>query len=158
MSFAQRAYLAGSDDAKVAFLGELYRKHIKGETGPLLGSLLTEDPLSAGLAGAAGQAIDTPPGGSKILRSLGVGGGAALANALVNPVANIVATAVVSALGLPIRAPVFSAGKMPNVGWLLKDTLRMLPTGAAQMFAASKGRDAAEHVEKFLKTKGTRIP
>jgi len=158
MSLSQRAYTAGSDDAKVAFLGELYRKYIKGDTGPILGSILTGDPISAGIAGAAGQAVDTPPGGSKILRSLGVGGGAAIANALVNPVADFVATAVVSSLGIPIRAPIFSAGKMPNIGWLLQDTLRMLPTGAAQMFAASKGRDAAGHVEKFLKSKGTRVP
>jgi len=149
MSLAQRAYTAGSDDAKVAFLGELYRRYIKGDVGPLASSFATGGPLSAGLVGAAGQAVDTPPEGSKILRGLGVGGGAALANVLVNPVATMVAAGVVSHLGLNPSSVLTP---------LIQEGLRDLPTGLAQGFAASKGRDAAEHVEKFLKTKGTRIP
>ena len=149
MSFSRHAYAAGSDAAKVAFFGELYEKYIKGNVGPFAGSLFTRSPLSAGLAGAAGQAIDTPPEGSKILRGLGVGGGAALANVLVNPVATMVAAGIVSHMGL-------DPGSVLTP--LIQEGLRDIPTGLAQGFAASKGRDAAEHVEKFLKAKGTRIP
>jgi len=126
-----------------------YDKHIKGNLGPLTASLFTANPYQAGAAGAVGQAFDTPPGGSKILRSLGVGGGAAIANALVNPVAKIVASTIASSLGINAA----SGG-----GTLFTGILRDFPTGMAQMWAAEKGRGAAEHVEKLLQTKGTRTP
>jgi len=149
MFSATHAYAQGVSDAKVAFLGKLYDKYIKGDLGPFLSTLGSGSPAMAGIAGAAGQAIDTPPEGSKILRSLGVGGGAAIANSLVHPVAQIVAATAVASLGLN-----------PASGWttLLRETISDIPTGIAQSFAAKKGRGAAEHVEKFLKEKGTRIP
>ena len=149
MSRSLKAYDAGCEAAKVAFFGELYDKYVKGNLGPLHSTFVTRNPAFAGVAGAAGQALDTPPEGSTILRSLGVGGGSAAANALVNPVAKIVAATVVSSMGLN-----------PASQWtgLLQEGLRELPTGLAQSFAATKGRDAAIHAEKALRSKGLRIP
>lgn len=142
------AYVAGQQAAKVAFLSELQEK-VRGNVGPLVSSFFTKNPWRAGAAGAGAQLADTPPGESKILQALGVGGGAAVANAIVNPLAKIVATAAVSALGLD-----------PSSGWtkLLHGALTELPTGAAQKFVATKGRDAAKHLDNFLKAKGTRVP
>ena len=145
---AYRVYDIGVTDAKVAFFGELYDKHLKGNLGPVASSLFTGSPASAGVAGSVGQAFDTPPGGSVLLRSLGVGGGAALANALVNPVAKIVASAAASSLGI---------NPASGGGALFTDILRDLPTSAAQMWAAQKGRGVAEHAEKFLQSKGMRV-
>jgi hypothetical protein len=149
MSIARHAYDSGSADAKLAFFGELYNKYVKGDTGPMAAGLLTGHPLLAGLAGAAGQAVDTPPGGSKILRSLGVGGGAALANKLLGSTATLVAAGAVSAMGLT------QGTLLTN---LVQEGLRDIPLGLAQGFAASKGRDLAERAETFLKAKDTRVP
>ena len=149
-------YTVGVETAKIAFLGELYNRYIKGNLGPLAGSLTTYSPSAAGLAGSLGQSIDTPPGGSKILRSIGVGGGAALANALVAPVAGYVADAVIAATGLPI--PAVASQGVPSPGGLLHSLLRDAPTSLAQAFVARKGRDAAESLEQFLRKKDVRIP
>lgn len=149
MSVTTSAYLAGQADAKVAFLGELYDQHIKGSLGPLMGGLFTANPLQAGLAGAVGQALDTPPGGSKILQSIGVAGGAAAANALVHPIVSAIVDATASAVGI---APISQTSRM------IVQAVKDIPTALAQTYAAGKGRDAATHVDQFLKAKGSRIP
>jgi len=149
MVTARVAYVSGVSDAKLAFFGELYDQHLKGNLGPFFGSLVTGSPAAAGIVGAAAQGVDTPPEGSMLLRSLGVGGGAAIANRLVNPIATFVASAVVSSLGLN---PASFGTK------LLAEGIRDIPTGLAQGFAATKGRDAAQGIEKFLKTKGMSLP
>lgn len=137
------AYKAGHERAKAAFLGELYSKYIKGDVGPLLGSVFTKSPLHAGAAGALGQALDTEPGGSKILQSAGVAGGAAAANALVGPIAQAVASAVASATGAP-----------PMVQTIIAD----IATGGAQSAGAKGSRHLAKKLDQFLKTKGVRVP
>ena len=139
------AYSTGQQDAAASLLGKLYDRHIKGDLGPLASSFITSSPHGAALAGGVVQAIDTPPEGSRILRSLGVAGGGALGNKLVASTASAVASAIVSALGLP------STG-------LLHMFLRGIPTGAAQHFLAAKGRDAAKYLETRLKEKGVEIP
>lgn len=148
MPLSQHAYAAGSDDAKVAFFGELYNKYIKGDVGPLLAGAAMQPPHEAAIAGGVGQLLDTPPGGSKILRSLGVAGGAVAGSALIMPVANIVAKAVMATSGL----------NPEGAGAVLLRGLMGIPPSLGVSYAARKGRDAAEHVEKFLKSKGTRIP
>jgi len=148
MSLASRAYVAGCDDAKVAFLGELYKKYLKGEVGPLLAGAAMYPARDAAIAGGVGQLLDTPPGGSKILRGLGVAGGAAAGSALIMPVANIIAKTVMASSGLDPE----------GAGAVLLRGLMGIPPSLGISYAASKGRDAAQHVEKFLKAKGTRIP
>jgi hypothetical protein len=149
MSVTLHAYRAGQEDAKMAFLGELYQKHIKGGLGPLMGGLFTANPLQAGLAGAVGQALDAPTGGSKILQSLGVAGGAAVANSLVHPIVSAIVDATASAVGI---API------SRTGHLLIQAVKDIPTALAQTYAAGKGRSAATHVDQLLQAKGTRIP
>jgi len=141
----QAAYAAGQQDARTSFLGKLYHKYLKGNLGPFASSFVTSGPGSAALAGGLVQAIDTPPGGSRILRSLGVAGGGALGNKLVSSTAGAVATAVLSAMGLPTTG-------------LLHMLLHGIPTGAAQSFLAGKGRDVAKHLETQLKNNGMEIP
>lgn len=149
ISVGSLAYRAGQEDAKVAFLGELYQKHIKGNLGPLMGGLFTANPLHAGLAGAVGQALDTQAGGSKILQSLGVAGGAAAASSIVHPIVSAIVDATASAVGI---APISRTSK------LLIQAVKDIPSALAQTYAAGKGRDAATHVDELLQAKGTRIP
>jgi len=160
MSLSHHAYSLGASDAKVAFFGELYEKHIKGDLGPFASGLFVGSPLSAAAAGAAGQALDTPAGGSKILRSIGVGAGAAAANKVVSPIANFVAHAVMMGLN-PILYSLPVLGYPPvaaAISQLLGTAIHEIPTGIAQSYAATKGRAAAQHLEKFLQKKDVRVP
>jgi hypothetical protein len=149
MPLVQHAYAAGQADAKIAFLHKLYENHLKRNIGPTLGGVFTGSPLQAGLAGAVGQALDTAPGESKILQSIGVASGAAAANALVHPIVSAIVDATASAVGI---APVSQTAR------LLVQAVKDIPTAFAQTYAAGKGRDAAMHVDQFLKAKGSRIP
>jgi hypothetical protein len=142
------AYSEGQDAAKLAFFGELYDKHIKGNMGPLAAGLFTSDPVSAGLGGMVGQLADTPPEGSHTLRALGIGAGAAGANLIAAPIMNKVLGAIVSAVG----------GVGHPVAQMALTSAMSIPTSIAQSYAAGLGRRGAVHAENYLKEKGVNIP
>jgi len=142
------AYNDGCEAAKVAFFGELYDKHIKGNIGPLAAGLLTSDPVSAGLGGMVGQLADTPPEGSHTIRALGIGAGAAGANLIARPVMNAVLGGIVTAVG-GIGHPMAQMALLSAME---------IPTSIAQTYAASLGRKGAVHAENYLKEKGINIP
>lgn len=137
------AYSAGQRAAKVAFLGELYDKHIKGDVGPLASGIFTKNPLLAGGVGGLGQALDSAPGESRLLSSLGVAGGAGIANAVASPIAKVIANVVAKATGAP---PV------------VEDLLSALPTSLAQTAGARGGRHAARKLDQFMKDKKEKAP
>ena len=153
-----RAYDQGCFAAKTAFSVEDFVHSVKGHVGPLLSSFFTGHPLTAGLSGAAGQVIDqTPPGGSRLIRSAGVGLGAAGANALVGPVAGFLADAVVSAMGLKVVPP-GAKHMLGSAGRVIHSLIRNVPTGIAQTYAGEAGRDTAIGLEQFLKKKDMTLP
>lgn len=148
------AYAQGATAAKLAFNAEDFVREAHRNFGPYMSSFFTGNPIAAGFAGGLGEALDTKKRkGSPLLRSLGVGLGAAATNVLVSPVANIVAHAVVQALGLPIRGVGVGGKILPSGGWLLHSLLHSIPTGAAQTYGATKGRDAAIYLEDRYKRK-----
>lgn len=70
-----------------------------GQRGPLLSSLATGHPITAGSLAAAGEYLEDDKS-DKFHRAAAMAGGAALANATTAPVARLVADAVLSSTGL----------------------------------------------------------
>jgi hypothetical protein len=117
-------------------LHELYQKYIQGNWGPILAGTFVGNPLTAAIPGAIGQYVNTPSDKSPTLQSIGVGGGAAAANALVRP--------IVKFLLNPLSKYVDPASTVFE--WLTG-----MPLGLAQTYGAKKGRDLTTYLEDALK-------
>lgn len=78
---------------------ERFKKWTEGQRGPLLSSMFTGHPLTAGAGAAAGEYLENDKD-DKFSRAAAMAGGGALANAVTAPVAKIVANAVLQSTGL----------------------------------------------------------